>query len=562
MPNVLIPLPDVYESVSRRVMVSVLQQLAQTMRLPGETQILLPGSSEALPMNGGSFGDCGGHPLRYPTDSRLMVRFNEEADEAYVYTNTIRKNEWLPIWADPDRGISIRPVYRYMTVTATLEHTSNNKTTAQRWLDDMRIRVSTLRAELYQTLQYHYAFPTPCLELLKHIHATIEASEAPLGLTLDEYIDQHMIYDHTIATTLVNTHGKRVIPEKQVDVLGWFDFTVTPPEPERDSEGGGSYTASFSYIFHYNRPTHVHCKYPMLIHNRPVDERFRAKLPLYLVPQPIVRTSATKGAFEQQLSLLHHNTIPYIHWPLQDDWVPKLRPSTRLTFFSGLLRIRSSNQRSVINLASLGEVQFTPYFLEYFYHQGDKLFDHLQSFFEFNLYENELERNDITLRFEPGTLKVVADRDLDLTKYYHIQIGLRRNWHSVSNEALETLRHYPTVAYWLLKALGVTLDGKAYRDLDLLARNQPRREPGEGSLVGDPETGGTWPWPWLEGEWETIPWQSGEWTSPYHTGILKLKALRDARNLTNIRSDNYIDRVWIGPVNVLYSHILTRPTTD
>src|SRR5690606_4288976 len=123
---------------------------------------------------------------------------------------------------------------------------------------------------------------------------------------------------------------------------------------------------------------------------------------------------------------------------------------------------------------------------------------------------------------------------------YHMQISLLRNWYQVKPSALQCLRRYPTVAYQALRALGIKLGGKEYHELDLLGRDLPRSPdsdcPGEGSLVGDPAEGGIWPWPWLVGDWSTIPWDGADWISPYHRGVIRNKDLQQAVDETDARA--------------------------
>lgn len=588
MPNALIALPDVYESVTRRVAVDVTSQLARTMGLPGDTQVYLPGNAETVPMNGGMFGDCCDPKIRYPAEARLVMRYTEELDEAHTLTTMVNKPEHRPLFQDSDRGITIRPVYRYVSMMANFEYNAPNIVLAQRWLDEMRSRISMLRAELYQTLEYHYGIPKAVLSLLRELHKTMEDSEAPTGKSFDDYLTEHLLQPVKTVATLAGTEELLVVPEKQYEVLGWFDFTTTPNQPDRKEDG--SYNTSFTYTLHYNRPMQLYCEYPMLVHNKPINPLYRPQESYSTFRGATRRVSTTKGSFDGLLALLGEKGVPYIQHPDTDTWVPKYIPKHRLTFFSGLLRIRKGTPRYLVNLYNLGEFTFTPFFLEYFYQQRHSLFSKTHSVFEFRLYENDSLRSDIELSFIPGSLAIVTNRDLDLTKYYHLQISIKRNWYAVHRDTLQILRKYPVVLYTLLRALGVVLGDVKFKDLNLLGGKPQPGEDGQCSLIGDPTEGGVWPWPWLEDEWDEIPypklnwtglgWPGGGWeddTIPWPVddnipswpgdiltpdfkcgGRVSNQDLLKAIDLTDELAGQYIDRVRVGPLTVLYGQILSK----
>lgn len=557
MPHALIPLPDVYESVTRRVAVDVTAQLARIMRLPGDIQVYLPGNMESVPMNGGSFGNCYDTGVKYPAETNLVVRFNEEIEEDTTLITGVNNTQHLPLFNDPVRDIVIRPVYRFVTLSVTLEYNAPNVTVATRWMDEMRSRVSMGRAELYQDLEYHYAIPRPVDILLKHLHETMEASSAPTGETYDEYFEKHRRLPTRIVDTLAGTSPTPVIVEHQHEVLGWFDFTSTPPTPEAQEQG--NYKSTITYTLRYDRPTQMYCKYPMLIHNRAVGRDFRPQEPYGTYRRFNRRVTKLKEGMDGFLAMMVENQIPYIQQPEVDDWIPSTGSPRTLTFFTGLIQLKSTDLRTLVDLSNLGQYTFTPYFLEYFYQMGDALFSN-DSVFEFRLYENHDRRVNVKLRFKAGSLVIETDRDLDITRYYHLQIGIVRNWLTLNRDVIDDLRRYPTVLDRTLGSLGVNLGGRDYATLDLVGHGHPRYPapglPGEGSLIGSPGTGGNWPWPWLDPEWGEIPWEGGEWESPYHTGTVKNKDFIGALHATADRAGEPMNRVRVGPMTVLYTHIL------
>lgn len=489
MPNALIPLPDVYESVTRRVAIDVTSQLARLMKLPPETSVYLPGNAEVTPMNGGTFGNCCDRSVKMSASERLVVTYAEEADESYTLTTPVNNREIPPIFEDRDHGIVLRPVYRYVTLSVTLAYTAPNITIAQRWIDDMRNRISMGRAELYQTLRYHYALPKPCLALFKALYETQESSEFPTGETYEDWLVARFKQPTKTIATLIDTDQTLAIPEQQLEVLGWFDFTTTPPQPDKSSDNNGTYSTSITYQLRYNRPTEVYVKYPFLMHQRPIPRRFRAKEPYETFRAKTRKVSTTKGSFDLMLQLMEADVLPYIHYPNTDDFVADYIPKDRVTFYTGLMALKRADLRSVCDLSNMGEYRFNPYYLEYFLQQGNKIFQPNGAIFEFRIYENDTYRPDLRLEFRPGTVRIQTTQDLDPTKVYHVQISLIRNWMTITRETLMCLRRYPHVMYYTLRALRVLLGKRArYEDVRLIGGEVPRPWsevcPGEGVTIG------------------------------------------------------------------------------
>lgn len=546
MPQALVALPDVYESVIRRIAIDSVSQLARVMRLPPDTMIMLPGNAETIPMNNGSFGECCDPGLNYPTDGRLVISFTEEIDEDVTLSQHVGTGESLPVFEDPIRSTVMFPIYRTVTMNLNLQYIAPNQNIAQRWLDEMRSRVSQLRSELYQTLEYHYALPDQVLSLLHEVWSKIESSPAPLNINFSDYLDEFLGRPTTTIDTLVGSHPTRAIVEKQYEVLGWFDFTSSPPVPEKDGNNTGSYVCNVGYQFIYDRPTQLLMRWPLVVHNQVIDKTFHPKEAYQTFRQVDRRVSFFKGNLESFLKGIRYDNIPYAIHPDIDDWMPSEMDKSVLVFFTGLVVVDNDNPTGVANISRLGEHTFTPYMLEYIYQQQHTLFDRNTSPFSFRLFENGKERTDITFSFKPGTLELQTDKPLNITKMYHLQLGILRNWLQLTSETRTCLRRYPVVTYTLLRTLGILLGGGEYEDLSLLGKKRPRLKsescPGQGSIVDRPEDGGTWPWPWLDKEWDSYPypgygdpfgkgkWPGGRTDNDYEIGIPTWPGDRDEPN--------------------------------
>lgn len=554
MPKALIPLTAAYTSVSRRVAVNVVQHLSELMGLPESTSVYLPGQTNAVPLNDAEFGNCCKANLNYPGDSRIIMTFIESAEEDHTLTTSINDKQNRPIIHDRDHNVEVRPVYRNVKLTCNIEFVAASSTQAQRWLDDQRAMFSAGRTEHVLDLEYYFQLPEGLIMVLKALHDALMNSPWPITDTFEDWVVKYLVngaYPKNL-TTLGGRHNTLAIAEHQLEVLGWFDWTTTPETPERNDDGSGTFTVNFSYQLDYGRPTHVHVDYPMLMRQYPISKKFRLQLPYDHYRSQLRKVSITKEAFDE-FRFLEDNigVVPYAHYPNTDDWYPVITQHQHnlIPLFTGLVMFSKDDQQTLMDLANLGNCKFTPHFLEYFYLQGNKALEPLKGVLEFHLYRNQERVQGAKFQFQPGTLKIESTTPLDPTYMYHIQILIKRNWLTVEASVRDCLRAYPTVAWTLLRALGVLLGGaKSLSELELLAGNNPRpnKAPcfGEGYLLPHNPPDGI--------NWGLAP------TDRFITnGIVKAKDIEKAALDTDVISDHFINRRTIGPVTVMYADILT-----
>ena len=482
------------------------------------------------------------------------MTFVEEAEEDHTLTTSVNDKQNRPITHDRDHNVEVRPVYRYVKLSCNIEFIAASSTQAQRWLDDQRAMFSAGRTEHVLDLEYYFQLPEGLTMVLKALHDALMNSHWPIQEPFEEWVVKHLVngaYPKNL-TTLGGRHATLAIAEHQLDVLGWFDWTTTPETPERNDDGSGTFTVNFSYQIGYNRPTHVHVDYPMLMRQYPISKKFRLQEPYDHYRSQLRKVSRLKEAFDE-FRFLEDNigAVPYAHYPNTDDWYPVLtqQSSNLIPLFTGLVMLSANDQHTLMDLANLGNCRFTSHFLEYFYLQGNRALDSLKGVLEFHLYRNHERVQGAKFQFVEGTLRVQSISLLDPTYMYHIQILIKRNWLTVDAAVRTCLRAYPTVAWSLLRALGVNLGGaRTLEELALLAGTTPRpnRAPcyGEGYLLPHSPPDGI--------EWGLTP------NDRFITnGVVKAKDMEQAALDTDVIAEHFINRRTIGPVTVLYGEILT-----
>jgi hypothetical protein len=515
-------------------MVDIVAQISRVMQLPENTAVLIPGNEKSIPMNGGEFGNCCASGVRYDPEERILVEYDEVADEQFTLTTSVNNKQNFPIFEDKMRGIAFRPVRRFVDVRIDVEYQASGIVVATRWLDEQRIRISRGGAELTLDAQYSYAVPDGALALLANLYETMQASEFPSELTYQEWVTENWKAPMTELTTLWGTHPRLTVLEHQYDLVGWFDFTSTPDKPMPSDDNTGRYMARVSYFLRYERPTHLHCLYPMVMHQRPIGRKFRPTVPYSTYHDVLRRVTKMREAFDYSFVLMQQGYIPYISHPDTDDWVTQDIPRERFTFFSGLLSLSCPNPEHLLDLTKMGKYTFRCYFLEYLSQVGDRAIGP-NGLFEFRLYRGD-EWTRTQLEFVPGTLILRSKEPLDPRYVYHIQASINRNWFSVANETWQCLRRYPTMTWTLFKLFGVGIGKRPLAEVDLLGAGAPRRPsldcPGEGT---------------------------SEYTAQCPTidrGILKWSDITDARQDEDATVGNQVTKDRVGPMTVLFGEII------
>lgn len=547
MASSVIVLPDVYETIMRAVSVSCVSQIARYMTLPPETKVYFPGRSETVPMNDGMFGNCceSADAVHFDPAERITVRYDEIAEENFTLSTSVKNQQNFPIFVDEYRGIVVRPVRRFVDFRIDINYQAPNVVIAQRWLDDQRIRLSQGVGDFTFMLDYHYNIPRPLMALFKGLYDTQEKSAWPTGESFDNWLKARFVQPTTDMVTYTDTFPQLSVYERQVDVVGHFDFINTPETPTRVADGSGAYEVNFSYICRYDRPTHLYVEYPMVVHQCPIPRVFRNEYLLNQNYQQVDRkTTALRGSLEHAFILAQRRGMTYIQHPDTDEWVAPDDFPTKLTFFSGLIVLNCEDLTSLMSFKSLGRFTFSPAFLEFFDTVGDLAFKD-NSFFDVRVYRNN-ERYHIPLTMEPGTLKLKTTRELDPRYYYHVQISLNGDWFTISRNKWSKIRRYPKVFWEISKIFNVGPGRYPLKDLELIGVGRPR--------TPDPE------WP---GEGTTDYTKDDD---PFKEGYVKEKDIQKAINdrATTIPDERYpgggtytsVDL--IGPTNVLYFGLITE----
>jgi hypothetical protein len=535
MPHALMVLPDVYDSVIRRVAVGVTEQLTKIIDIPSSAEVMLPGQANKLPIDKGAFGACCTVKQIYDSEERVVIRHTDIADDGFALSTAVNTFRNFPVWEDPIRDIQVCPVRRIIDFKVDIEYKAPSITIAKRWLDEARTKVSMGRAEMTLELEYYYMIPRPLQGLLMGMYDTIQCSDWPIADSYEQWLDKHFLQSHTRVATLSMTHEQPVIRERQLDVVGWFDFYGTPETPIRDDDNTGTYTANVSFTFRFEQPTHLYIRYPLICHQNPIQSCFWPKKQPPTYKQEDRKEGFLRGRLDHLFTTKKPRHLPYIKEPYVDDWTTEMKPYDAFTFATILVAIEKDDLRTLMDISTFGDWFFTPWFMEYFVNQGTYCIKRPGGLFNFRLYKNN-DWVDCQLELDGTMLK--APWDLDPKSYYHVEISIDRNWWAVHDDQWACLANYPTVFWNMCKLFGLPPGNKPIEEMKLLGTGLKERVE----------------WAGCKGEGTT------DYTKDvphFKVGVVPGGDIAEARRLMEFRTTPWFKNnlQWIS--NVLHSNIIT-----
>lgn len=455
MPDLLVPIPNTYDMVTRRVAKSVIDNVIRIARMP-ESRVEIRGDSNVAAQPGSELGDT---QLinRWQHDGRVIVSLRETFVDSEVINSEVRHPYAQPIFADPEIGIHIKPIYSSTEMELNFTYRAKSKQEAEVWRDDIKVRMADNRQSHLHKVEYSFPVPDFCSILLMHMHELRE-NVAGYGENLGEYLRR---YYTKRAKVLTNQAGNEkvtllVIAEAQVGVQGWFDFDL-PVEPEKN-EDGPSYLCQFNYRFSYHKPVELNILYPQVVHNQLIK-------PDFIVAKPVNEDPLSLPTYKSDyrfaldhfdlLSRIPPKQLGGISIPDFDEWIPKNVMPYTTSFINWMTVIEPKDLTLMLSDTDILDVGFQDGFVKWMQREGNKMAKLGQSPIHFGLYRDDMfiDDGDVDIVVTGKAFEVRAKTPGDLRQKYHVRMSFCTELGKYTNAALEqmsvdgynTLRLFQTV---------------------------------------------------------------------------------------------------------------------
>lgn len=455
MPNVSITLPDTSQSVSRPIVFDIIDQIRDITKINKDTKIYFPGDILAMQTPGTSIDSNTERFASFNTNNIVFIEVEEDFDHDTLGSTAVAGKEHIPVFIDQDLDVRMAPVYATTNIIINFKYRCVSKTEALRWRDDIRMRVSQMRDVNLHDLTYHYSLPLELLVLLVAIHETKELVE-PYDETFEEFMRRNSTTRLSLIGDLVNQDARLAISEKQCRIVGMFTWDAIPDKPER--EDTGTWVASFSYKFSYEKPIACNFKYPVMIHNNLLPQQYTfgndQSYDLYLVDKSYTLSLGALAGFESD-TIMDHRVQPHflLRLPDFDDYqLPSCPPGTGSAFIA-LCEVDLTDKRTLLNLNELGDVVIDHDILQFIKEVEYPFMCNLyHSIFHLSLYRNNYLTTSGTLALD-AQMDVKAVANLNLRHQHRVRLSIITDLTLLTREALDRLRRYPKVLAKVIQAI-------------------------------------------------------------------------------------------------------------
>lgn len=446
MPNISLPLDDLYDSVERPVIYSVVRELLDITEISDQTSISFYADEGKAAQVGSLINTDPNKRNKWPFDERVRIEVDEDFDPNSIYSIHTKQNEHIPIFKDDEIGAVIRPIYSPTKVSITFTYRARDKNQAMRWRNNIRAKTAMYRDINLHELSYHTHLQEEFIVIVKELHRLRE-NVAGYGQAFDEYFANHLTDKASIKT---NVGGKSVlwsIEERQIRVQGIFDFEGAPEKGEKDGTND-AWAISFTYKFEYQKPILTNMVYPIVVHNQVLSSKYRPTEVAYRVEDQQRSFSASNrayNAFESDTRVLTYKGNDGVSIPAFDEFAPKSILPTTVNMMTCLVVIDTSpkgDPKKLMNLNELGETNLNPLVVK-FMRQMEYPFlgKDFHSIFSLSLYRHGtlLESGSLSV---DSQLNVISNFDLNLRKTYRVRMGLVTNFSYLRKEALDRIQAF------------------------------------------------------------------------------------------------------------------------
>lgn len=402
MPTVSLTLEDTNRTILNEAYFKIIADIVDATKIP-HTAVIAVHKDIDYTLTDNKTNETGVEKKNLPSTSslrRINANITEEYNEDELTTTAVHQVNTFPIFEDREVDVFVFPIYVKSDITIEFSYFTPSKTEATRIRDDIRIRLSQTRNIGIHDIQYDILLPDIIEDFIADVHIL---KNRLVPQTLEEYFREHSTKRMHLITDMANKENAKIaIFEKQVRILGLFDFSSMPEKIDADNENS-NYKVSFSYKLSFDVPRAIGIRYPVMICNKLLPAKYVQFIEDAKVNS--IEESKRNLGYTQSLHALSHfeahrqleNRIDInypINIPAFDDFNLRQGHKGYVILASFLTEIDETDKKTLLNLNEIdpfyipelllnyikdGEHQFIklPYmsFLYIGLHQEGSLFD-------------------------------------------------------------------------------------------------------------------------------------------------------------------------------------------
>jgi len=416
MNSFILPIPNLYQSVDRPIVVGVVKDLVEKRMLPGYNDLRIDSGIKKARAPGSTIQKGNRKPH---IDNRTSIKVEVESEKGNLggFYRSMQYNT-QPIFNDSKLNVSIRPQYDTTIYVIKISVRSNSLSGLQLWANEVRLNKQMGRDRNIHDVKYSYALHNKTYDLLENIHNLRETVEG-YGDTLAEYIKKHSHNSMTIIGA--GDDHQLVYAETQLDILG-----LMPADDIEISEiSEGVYEGSMVYSFSIDTPLGLIHNYPIMVHQSLMPMGFinqikESRYVNVIVHSPLMRAYTTYVGKESD---------KVINIPAVDNKILNKYPSGYKPIVTALMCI--TNDPLLLNLRELGDISIDSDVLSAikdFY--SDKLTVPYESPFLLTIHKDNNLLDETYLRTD-SDLNVYLNEEVDKRHVYRVSFCICVNPHMI-----------------------------------------------------------------------------------------------------------------------------------
>lgn len=473
MPRITVPLVDNYSIISRPVAMGIARDVKRLCAIDEDTPVYMPGEFEQINTPNTAQGESG--QAVFESYARLMVVAEDFTRNESVLNQVVRQNDLPPIISDDRLGISVRPVYMQSDISLSFRYIAATRQQAIKWRDEFAARRAENRTSISHEIHYNIPIQDGVINLLAHLHSLREKI-AGYGESFPDWFQSIQKRDVSALGTQNGDYEKLLVtvPEKQVEITGWFDFNEIPREVK--VADNSTWEIQFTYKLMYHRCTHLYIAYPLLVHQSHISKQFFDPLPRYAI-QDLPKRG---GIGVQALDSINGNFggLPPpkdgIRFPAYDEWIPAPRsqPPNSVSAMNWLIKLDPKDPQDLMSLTQIPDLRFTLEMDTYLKLIHTKLHKRGGGLCFLTLYANDLPIDESILTID-ADLNVRATKPLDLRRQYHLRLSFPTAYFLFNKATIREMQEHWVAALQVFQSIVPALDVEYPKTLLLADRYLP-----------------------------------------------------------------------------------------
>lgn len=475
MPTLMLELPETYESISRPIAYSVLDELLAYMNFKARPAIVFLGGQSQPSQPGSTIGAADRKYNMFNAEAKVVLEITEEYPEVLALQQAQQRPNEIVEFHDEALGVYLKPMYQPVWARMSFKIRTEDEPSAIQIQQMWKKKVTSGKQDFLHNVTYHYPIPEEMMYILFQIHKRRE-SLAGYDETFGHWLKKHFSEKMTVVTDNAGKNQTFAIRENQVGVVGFYSFNDSPPKFEKDAPGG-SWSTTVDYTYQYDRVEGMVMKYPLMVHNQLLPSNCYSTEKPFELDDIIKRPNLSRKLFDQGSPGVRTPKAwsgePGLAIPYFDDWVSEHKFPYTQTLFRSMIAVDLTNKGNVLNLNDLGEWKLDTLLAAYLKDVGNGVFHSRQSAIRIALYDGQYLW-DVNRLSMDSQLNIHSSQDLSVRSNYHLVFGLYYHLIGLTDGAIDKLIKHGALTAKILSIIDNRLDEREMIDSLLPDGSMPK----------------------------------------------------------------------------------------